>query len=95
MNSFDALIDELDQVHQNTFSIDVEINGESVRGIFDEKTDDFEGVGTGYRTLEIPLSDLPEDIENGSTTVYLIHSDRTFTIHLQERIGNNVTLELR
>jgi len=94
-NVFDALVDEVDNIHQKTFAIDVTIDGEDCRGIFDEKTDEFEGVGTGYRTFEIPESDLPVAIENGRSQLYLIATDRTFTIHLTERIGTQVMMELR
>ena len=95
MNDFDALIDDVDKIHQETFAIDVMIDGEEARGIFDERGDDFEGVGTAYRTFEIPESDLPVAIENGNSQIYLIATDRTFTIHLHERVGNQITMELR
>lgn len=96
MNSFDALVDDLDDVHQTTFAVDVVINGETTKGIFDEETDEFEGVSDVYRTLELPLSALPlTPIENDVSTVLLVDDGRTFTVYKQARIGKKITLELR
>lgn len=96
MNEFDTLVDELDDIHQKTFGVDVVINGEPTTGIFDEETGEFEDVSNIYRTLELPLSALPSTtIENEESTVYLVGDGRTFVVYRQGRIGKNVTLELR
>ena len=96
MNFFDKLVDNLDMKHQDTFSIDVIINGEETTGIFDEETDEFEGTSDIYRTLELPLSALPSTpIVNEESTVFLVIDGRTFTVYKQHRVGKNVILELR
>ncbi len=96
MNSFDTLVDELDNVHQATFAVAVVINGEDTMGIFDEESSEFEDTSGIYRTLEISISDLPSTpILNDESTVYMVADGRTFTVHRQDRIGNQITLELR
>ena len=98
MNHFDTLVDQLDTIQQDHFGVDVYIDGSmnSVRGVFDENTEEFEGVGSEYRTLEIPLSELSSTtIENGETVIRMGGDDRTFTVHRHGRVGKNVTLELR
>ncbi len=96
MASFDKLVDNLDDIHQGVFAIDVIINGETTTGIFDEESDEFEGTSDIYRTLELPLSALPSTpIENDETTIYLVVDGRTFTVYKQDRVGKNITLILR
>ena len=96
MNHFDTLVDELDNVHSDTFAVDVIINGEPTKGIFDEYTGEFEDVMGVLRTLEISMSDLPStSIVNDESTVYMVDDGRTFDVYRQERIGNQIILELR
>ncbi len=94
MNAFDTLVNEMDNVQLATFAITVEINGVEYQGVFDEQADQFEGVDTMYRTLELPLSNLPS-ITNDETTVYLVADDRLFTVYKHGRINNQMVLELR
>ena len=96
MSSFDALVNSMDDVHKNTFGVVAVINGEDVKGIFDEETDEFEGVSNIYRTLDVLMSDLPSTpIINDDTTVLMVGDGRTFTVHEHPRVGNTVTLVLR
>lgn len=96
MFNFDEAFAKADQIQQDTFGVQVQIDGgEPFQAIFNEVGDEFEGVGDVYRTLEVPFSDLPSGIENDTSQVYLIDDGRTFTIHKDMRVDNQVTLELR
>lgn len=95
-NPFDKLVDKVDEIHQKNFSVDVRIDGFPTKGIFDEITDEFEGVDAVLRTLEIPISDLPlVPMKNDETKIFMVADGRTFILHKQGRVGKNVTLELR
>jgi hypothetical protein len=96
MFDFDACVSKLDEVHQNMFGILVEIDGNEYTGVFDEVPDQFEGVDTMVRTLEIPVSDLSSvNIENDITKVKLLTDDRIFTVHLHEPVDTQMVMELR
>ena len=94
MFDFDALVDQIDEIQQDTFGIIVEIDGVEYEGIFDERADEFEGVDTMYRTLELPLNNLPS-LTNDETIVHLVNDGRTFTLYRHGRINNQMVLELR
>ena len=95
MASFDTLVDKLDDVHKSAFAVVAVINGEDVKGIFDEASDEFEGVSDMIRTFEITMSDLPSTpILNEDSTVYMVSDGRTFTVHNQFRVGKQITLTL-
>jgi len=95
MFNFDTLVNKMDEIQLKTFAITVEINGVEYEGVFDERADEFEGVDTMYRTLELPLSNLPSPITNDETTVLLIGDSRLFTVHKHGRINDQMVLELR
>ena len=94
MSIFDVLLTDLDNVQRDVFAVDVTIDGNPVQGIFDEYSNEFEGVGTMIRTLEIPKSDLPSGIELDVSTLTLISDGRTFTIHWISQDGNQMVLDL-
>lgn len=94
MTSFDNLMNLMDDVQQDTFGIEVLINGQTVKGVFDEVTDYFGGVEVMNRSLDIPESDLPSNIIPDSTTVKLMCDGRTFTIRTMNLVGNQYVLEL-
>ena len=80
MSLFDTLVDELDNIQQDTFAVEVMMLGEVVEGIFDEGSDEFEGVDTMAITLEIPISVLPLGVSQGDKLT-LISDGRVFTIN--------------
>lgn len=98
MNNFDALVDKMDEIHQQTFAINVLVGDFPAEGIFNEEPDQFEGVGTMYRTLEIPVSELPfpvSYIEHDVTRVILTENGREFTVNNSETVNNQFVMVLR
>lgn len=79
MNAFDSLVAEMDELQDETFAIDVLIDGQESRGVFEEELGEFESADDVYRTLEVNKDKLPENTKVGSI-VKIVSSGKLFEV---------------
>ena len=79
MNAFDSLVAEMDELQDETFAIDVLIDGQESRGVFEEGLGEFESADDVYRTLEVNADKLPKNTKVGSI-VEIVSSGKMFEV---------------
>ena len=79
MSSFDSLVANMDELQDETFAIDVLIDGKESRGVFEEELGEFESADDVYRTLEVNKDKLPQDVRVGSS-VKIVSSGKVFEV---------------